>query len=143
MLKGNRGRFLDSEKTKGILVGVVASFLLFFPVLLYLSMVMAPLYDENVAGLAGGLTFLFFLGSILFGVIFAVLTKALLKCSMIFGVLFTLSAILNFYVLVKMGFRVSYGWGLVTLLLYAPLLATILVGISLIMPIRRRDNAWA
>jgi len=62
---------------------------------------------------------------------FAVLTKALLKRSTIFGVLFILSAILNFFVLIKMGFRISYGWGMVTLLLYALLLTISLAGISL------------
>jgi len=91
--------------------------------------------------MAGLLILLFLLGSNHFGVIFAVLTKVLLKRSTIFGATFILSAILNFYVLIKMGFRVSYGWGMITLLIYAPLLATSLVGISLILPFRRLGNA--
>jgi len=43
MSNGNWGRFVNSEKTEGIMVGVVASFFLFFPVFWYLSMIIAPL----------------------------------------------------------------------------------------------------
>jgi len=128
---GTRGRFVNSEKTKGISVGVIASIFLFFKVFYYLGPVISPLYNENMPGFAGTLTFLFFLGCNLYGAMFAVLTKALLKRSTIFGVLFILSAILNFFVLIKMGFRISYGWGMVTLLLYALLLTISLAGISL------------
>jgi hypothetical protein len=123
----------DAEKSKGIMVGVIALFFLLFPVFWYLSMVMAPFYYDYMPGLAGTLTFLFFLGSNLFGVIFAVLTKVLLKRSTMFGAAFILSALLNFYVFIKMGFRVSYGWGMLSLLLYALPLATSLVGLSLIV----------
>ena len=130
---------MSTEKTKGIVVGVIASIFLFFPVFYYLGTVISLLYNENMPGLAGTLTFLFFLWSNLYGAIFAVLTKALLKRSTIFGAIFILSAILNFYVLIKMGFRVSYGWGMMALLLYAPPLATSIVGISLIVPFRRLE----
>jgi hypothetical protein len=137
MLNRNWGKFVNTEKTKGIIVGVIASIFLFFPVFYYLGTVISPLYNENMPGLAGTLTFLFFLGSNLYGAIFAVLTKALLKRSAIFGAIFILSAILHFYILIKMGFRFSYGWRMITLLLYAPLLATSIVGISLIVTHRR------
>ena len=131
---------MNTKKTEGIIVGVIASIFLFFPVFYYLSMIITPLSYENMPPMAGLLTLLFLLGSNHFGVIFAVLTKALLKRSTIFGATFILSAILNFYVLIKMGFRVSYGWGMVTLLLYAPPLATSLVGISLIVRAKKKKS---
>jgi hypothetical protein len=51
---------MNTAKTKGIIVGVIASIFLFFPVFHYLGTVISPLYNKNMPGLAGIFTFLFF-----------------------------------------------------------------------------------
>jgi hypothetical protein len=114
----------------GVITGVIGSIFLLLPVCLYLYTVIIPYQD--VPPMAGTLILVFFLGCNILGIIFAGLTKILLKRSTVFGALFISLGLLNFYLLTKM----FYFSGLFGLLLYTPSTVTILVGLSLIKQLR-------
>lgn len=123
-----------AKKDKGIITGIIGSIFLLLPVCWYLYMVIVPPPSdyEYMPPMAGTLIAMLFFGANILGIIFASLTKILLKRSIMFGTLFISSGLLNFYLLTKM-FSFS---GLFGLLLYAPPIVTILVGVSLIKQIR-------
>jgi len=115
----------------GVITGAICSIFLLLPVCWHLYTVIVPYQD--VPPMAGTLILVFFLGCNILGIIFAGLTKILLKRSTIFGALFISLGLLNFYLLTKM----FYFSDLFGLLLYAPSTVTILVGLSLIKQLRR------
>ena len=110
----------------GVITGVIGSIFLLLPVCWYLYTVIVPYQD--VPPMAGTVILVFFLGCNILGIIFAGLTKILLKRSTVFGAFFISLGLLNFYLLTKM----FYFSGLFGLLLYTPSTVTILVGLSLI-----------
>jgi hypothetical protein len=131
---------VDAKRVAGIIVGVIASGFLFLPVFWYLDMVITPppaSWYEYMPGMAGPLILGFLLGSNVLGIIFAVLTKALLGRSIVFGATFILLGILNSYILTQMRFRVWYSWGEGTPLLYIPSIVSSLVGVFLVVSSRR------
>jgi len=125
---------VDSKKV-GVITGVIGSIFLLLPVCWYLYTVIAPppaSWYEYMPPMAGSLILVFFLGGNVLGLIFAYLTKLLLKCSTVFGALFISTGLSNFFILAKM----FYFSGLFGLLLYTPSIVTILVGVTLVKPLR-------
>lgn len=129
---------MEPRKVEGTIAGVIASIFLWLPVCWYLYMIAvppSPSYYEYMPPMAGTLIFFFILGSNTVGVILVGLTKMLLKRSTVFGALFILSGLLNLYLLISM-FSFPFFSGLVGILLYTPPLVPILVGVSLVKPLR-------
>ena len=126
--------YVDAKKDEGIITGIIGQIFLLLPVCWYLHMIIVPPPSdyEYVPPMAGTLVAMLFFGASILGIIFAGLTKKLLKRSIIFGTLFISSGLLNLYLLTKM-FSFS---GLFGLLLYAPPIISILVGVSLMKQIR-------
>lgn len=123
---------MDSKRV-GVITGVIGLIFLLPPVCWYLYMVIVPPpsdYEYMPPG-AGAIIFMVFLGGNILGLIFAGLTKLLLKRSKVFGALFISSGLPNFFLWTKM----FYFSGLFDLLLYTSPIVTILVGMSLIFPL--------
>lgn len=123
---------MDSKKA-GVITGFIGLIFLLFPVCWYLYMVIVPPPSDHeyMPPGAGAIIFMFFLGGNILGLIFAGLTKLLLKRSKVLGTLFISSGLPNFFLWTKM----FYFFGLFDLLLYTSPIVTILVGISLIFPL--------
>ncbi|KPV63604.1 MAG: hypothetical protein AOA66_0736 [Candidatus Bathyarchaeota archaeon BA2] len=120
---------MDAKRVAGIIMGVIGFILLLFPVWQRLYMVIMPpppSYYEYSPRFAAAFASML-LPNIL-GVIFVGITRLLLKRSTVFGALFISSGLLNFYLLTKTFPFCS----LFDLLLYAPSIVAILVGVSLI-----------
>ena len=130
---------VDPNKFEGTIVGVIASIFLLLPMFWVLSDIIVPPppgWHEYVTGAAAGIFLFFFFGSNIVGIIFAVLTKTMLKRSMVFGAIFILSGLLNLYFVIEM-FGLYRLWWEKDLSVLAPPIVTILVGVSLIVPLRR------
>lgn len=131
---------MDAKKVGGIITGVIGSIFFLLPVCLYLYTAVvppSPAYYEYMPPMGGILIAMFFFGCHILGIIFVGLTKIILRRSTVFGALFLSSGLLNFYLLTKM----FYFSSLFGLLLYAPLIVTIIVGVSLVKPPQKAGGA--
>jgi hypothetical protein len=86
--------------------------------------------------MAGTMVLLFLLGSNTVALLFVGLTKSLLKQSRVFGALFISGGLLNLLLLLSI-FSFPFFSGLLGLLIYMPPLVPIIVGVSLIVSLRK------
>jgi len=129
---------MNVRKIVGIMTGVSGLVFLIFSVSWYLYRTMAPLPPPSPGMRWAYLgTFMVFYLCNFFGMISAGLTKVLLKRFKVFAAPFITLGLLNLSILTGMfyfkWFSPSWMW---VLLLYAPSTLTILVGVSLIKPLR-------
>jgi uncharacterized membrane protein len=126
--------FVDDKKVEGMILGVIGLLFLLYPVVRSFYRIIVPpppseyYYSPRFAGAFMGMLFLNILG-----VIFVGLSKLRLKHSTVFGALFIAAGLLNFYV---WSGTFSFS-GLSNLLVNAPSIITILIGVSLIVPLRQ------
>lgn len=128
---------MNVRKIAGITAGVSGLVFLIFSVSWYLYETMAPLPPPwpGMRWAYMGIFVVFYLCN-LFGMISAGLTKILLKRFKVFAAPFISLGLLNLFILTSMFYFKWFSPSLWVLLLYAPSTMTILVGVSLIKPLR-------
>jgi hypothetical protein len=125
---------VDVDRVEGMILGVIGLLFLLYPVVwsFYRIIVPPPLSEYDYRPCFAGA----FMGMLLLnipGVIFVGLSKSRLKRSTVFGALFIAAGLLNFYF---WSGTLCFS-GLSNLLVNAPSIITILIGVSLIVPLRQ------